>query len=154
MDEFRCAVELRADELLQSPGRLFGVLLTYNERASTRSETFSSGSLSWPEDGIVLRRQHQRGAPIMRVTPELRGNQVVLDAQLPDTAAGRDAAAEVRGGLFRGLSVEFSATSQRFAGGVRQIQAALLKGAGLVDSPDYVGSRVEVRGRKGRRLWL
>ena len=156
MDELRCALELRADDSMTSPGRLTGVLLTYGERASTRSETFAQDALKWPTDGIVLRRQHQRGAPIMRVVPELRGSQIVIDVPLPDTAAGRDAAAEIRGGLFRGLSVEFRATSQRFAGGVRQIQAALLKGAGLVDSPDYVGSLVEVRGRAAgrRRLWL
>ena len=153
--EIRCALELRADASMTSPGRLFGVLMSYGEKASTRLETFAQDALKWPADGIVLRRQHQRGQPIMRVVPELRGNQVVIDAPLPETSAGRDAAAEIRGGLFRGLSVEFSATSQRFAGGVRQIQGALLKGAGLVDSPDYVGSRVEVRGRKGRRrVWL
>ena len=74
---------------------------------------------------------------------------------LPDTQAGRDAAAEIRGGLFKGLSVEFRAVKQAFSGGVRQIQAAMLRGAGLVDDPDYIGSRVEVRARGGRRrLWL
>ena len=62
--------------------------------------------------------------------------------------------AEIRNGLFRGLSVEFKATAQRFAGGVRQIQSAMLRGAGLVDDPEYAGSCVEVRGKGRRRVWL
>ena len=150
-------IELRAaDEARPGPGRLYGTLLTYGERAADRAEVFEPGSLSWPDDGVVLRRQHVRAAPIMRAVPEVRGGAIVFDAALPDTAAGRDAAAEVRAGLFRGLSIEFKADrEQRDAGGVRHILAGRLVGAGLVDSPSYAGSHVEVRGRKGRRrLWL
>ena len=154
--EIRCAVEVREDDQRQSPGRLFGTLLTYGERAKFRPEVFESGSLDWPADGIVINRQHVRGAPIMRVVPEVRGAAVVVDAPLPDTAAGRDAAREIRDGLFRGLSVEFRATLQSYAGGVRRIKRAVLGGAGLVDTPEYRGSAVEVReGRtERRRLWL
>ena len=43
----------------------------------------------------------------MRVVPETRGSDVVIDAPLPDTRAGRDTAREVRDGLLPGLSVEF-----------------------------------------------
>ena len=136
---------------MQSPGRITGTLLTYGERASDRAEMFEPGALRWPDNGIVLRRQHQRATPIMRVLPEVRGNQIVVDAPLPDTTAGRDAAAEIRAGLFKGLSVEFKATAQRFAGGVRHITGALLNGAGLVDTPSYAGSAVEVRARTARR---
>ena len=139
---------------MQSPGRLSGTLLTYGERASDRPELFEAGALRWPDNGVLLRRQHQRGAPIMRIVPEVRGAAVMLDAALPDTAAGRDAAAEIRGGLLGGLSVEFRATAQTYLGGLRRITGALLTGAGLVDTPSYGGSRVEVRGRKPRRFWL
>lgn len=155
MNEIRCAVEVREDASRQSPGRLVGTLLTYGERASDRPEVFEAGSLSWPRGGVVLRRQHQRGAPIMRVEPELRDGALVIDAALPDTQAGRDAAAEIRSGLFRGLSVEFRASRQRFAAGVRRIMGAALTGAGLVDTPSYAGSGVEVREKGGRRrVWL
>ena len=154
-EEIRCAVEFREDDTRQSPGRLFGTLLTYGEAAKNRRETFERGALEWPTDGIVIRRQHVRAAPIMRAVPELRGDAVVIDQALPDTQAGRDAAREIRGGLFTGLSVEFRAIAQDYRGGMRRIMRAKLSGAGLVDSPEYAGSSVEVRAqRERRRLWL
>lgn len=152
--EIRCSIELRADASRESPGRIVGTLLTYGERASDRAEVFEAGALSWPENGIVLNRQHSRSAPIMRVVPEIRGQSVVIDAPLPDTSAGRDTAAEVRAGLFNGLSVEFKAIEQRFVGGVRKIGRAVLRGAGLVDAPSFTGSVVEVRGKGRRKTWL
>ena len=155
MHEIRCRIECRADDTRQSPGRLYGRLLTYGERAADRPEVFTPGALSWPADGVLLRRQHARAAPIMRVTPERRGDAIVIDAPLPDTAAGRDAAVEVRGGTLAGLSVEFRATREGRRGGVREIQAAELTGAGLVDEGAYRSATVELRGRGGRRrLWL
>ena len=48
----------------------------------------------------------------MRVIPEVRGDAIVIDQALPDTTAGRDAAAEVRQGLMTGLSVSFQAARQ------------------------------------------
>ena len=151
--EIRCAVELRADD--GSPGRLFGVLLNYGERAGGgRSEVFEPGALSWPAGGIVLKRQHERSAPIMRLVPEVRGDQVVVDAPLPDSAAGRDAASEIRSGLMTGLSVEFHAQRQRYVSGVRHVLSAVLAGAGLVHNPEYAGSAVEVREQTGRRRFV
>ena len=146
-------VELREDLTRQSPGRLVGTVLTYCEMASDRREIFETGALTWPADGVTLNRQHQRGAPIMRVTPEVRGDAIVIDVPLPDTAAGRDAAAEVRAGLFKGLSVEFRAIKDAYRNGIRYIEAAGLWAVGLVDSPSYAGSVAEVR-TKRRRVWL
>ena len=86
--EIRCKVELREDDTLASPGRLTGTLLTYGERASDRPELFERGSIDLAaitaSGGIVINRQHTRGAPIMRVIPELRGDALVIDAQLPE----------------------------------------------------------------------
>ena len=109
--------------------------------------------------GIVLNRQHSRKSPIMRVTPTVEGNEVRIDAPLPDSTAGRDAAVEVRSGLMTGLSIEFRATAETFVSGVRRITAAILGGVGLVDSPAY-GTSVEVRAKGGGNrpteecLWL
>lgn len=154
MDELRCALELRDAE--GSPGLLSGVLLTYGEVSPSHRELFEPGALSWPADGIVLNRSHNATVPIMRVMPRVQGDEVRIDALLPDTAAGRDAAQEVRDGLFRGLSVEFKATRAFYHGGLRRIQAAQLRGAGLVSDPSYTGSTVSVRARRRDSLlaWL
>ena len=130
MDEIRCALECRADDSRESPGRIFGTLLRYGEQAKDRQEIFEAGSLSWPESGIILNRQHSRAAPIMRLIPKVLGDTVVIDAALPDTAAGRDTASEIRQGLFSGLSIEFRAIKQSFQGPLRRISQAALTGCG------------------------
>lgn len=76
-----------------------------------------------------------------------------MDVQLPDTQDGRDAATMVRNGTLRGLSVEFRADDEGVVGGVREIRQARLLAAGLVDDPSYP-TKVEVRARPRRRLWL
>ena len=157
MDEIRLAVEIREDEGRLGPGRLFGIVMPYGKRASDRPELFETGSLKWPEDGIVLNRQHSRKSPIMRVIPTVEGDEVRIDQRLPDTQAGRDAAAEIRQGLFRGLSVEFVALRESVAGGIRRISSAMLRAVALVDSPSYSAAAVEVRAKprqKRRRVWL
>ena len=151
--EIRCTLEYRADETRESPGHLVGVLVTYERRARTRPEMFARGSLSWPEDGVILNRQHNRGQPIMRFVPELVGDEIRIDLPLPDTTAGRDAATEVRNRTLSGLSVEFGALRETRRGGLRVIERAELRAAGLVDSADY-GNLVEVRHQVRRRIWL
>ena len=155
MDEIRCELECREDESRESPGRIFGTLLQYGRRARDRAELFEPGALEWPKEGIILNRQHSRAAPIMRLIPKVLGDTVVVDENLPDTAAGRDCFREIKQGLFRGLSIEFRAIKQSFEGPLRRISQAALSGAAVVDSPSFAGSAVEVRqGEKRRRVWL
>ena len=145
MDEIRCAVELRE---VEGKPRLVGVLMPFNTEAADRRELFEPGSLSWPDpSGIVLNRQHSRAAPIMRIIPIESDGNLVVDSPLPDTSAGRDALAEIRSGLFKGLSVEFRAVRQSIVGGVRKISEAILTGAALCDSPAYSAATVEARAR-------
>ena len=159
-DEIRMKIEVREDESRAGPGRLVGVLMAYGTRATDRAEVFEIGSLKWDAAGIVVNRQHQRSNPVARILPTIEGQKVVLDSPLPDTAAGRDAAAEIRSGLMRGLSIEFRSVRQTFVNGVRRISEAVLTGAGIVDSPSYSGSSVEVRTKAGgnrpteETLWL
>ena len=152
MTELRCAIELRADDTGMSPGRLTGTLITYGKRALDRPEIFSPGALEWPPAGVILNRQHDRRSPIMKVVPEVRGNEVVIDAALPETVAGRDAATEVRSGMFKSLSIEFRSVLQSYRNGTRVIQRAVLEGAGLVDNGSH-DAPVEVR-RRRRNLFL
>ena len=155
MDEIRCALECRDDDSRSSPGHIFGTLLRYGEQAKDRKELFEAGSLTWPESGIVLNRQHSRAAPIMRLIPKVLGDTVIIDAALPDTAAGRDTAAEIKSKLFTGLSIEFRAIKQSFQGPLRRISQAALSAAAVVDSPAFAGSSLELRhGEKRRIVWL
>ena len=155
MDELRCSIEYREDESRQSPGRIVGTLLAYGEQALDHAEKFEAGALHWPDGGIVLNEQHNRQAPIMRFVPEVVGKEVRIDAPLPDTQRGRDAAIMVKNGTFTGLSIEFRSEAEGRSAGTRMIRRASLSAAALVDSPSHKSS-VEVRGKAGRRprIWL
>ena len=148
-DLIACEIRYTADESRESPGRLTGTLLTYEVRAGDRPEIFRRGSLRWPPEGILVREMHQRNRPIVRAIPYLDGDAVKLDTPLPSTQLGRDSATNIRAGVYTGLSVEFHAEAEGKRAGLREITKALLGGAGLVDSPSYGGSTVEVR----RRYW-
>ena len=153
--ELHAAVELHADA--SGPGRLSGVLMTYGEPVSdSRGHVFAAGSLSWADDGILLNLSHDRKQPLMRVLPETNGDKVLLAATLPDTQRGRDAAVMVRNHTFRGLSVEVAVHGDRMVNGRREITAAHLAGAALVDTPAIRSATVEVheRQRARRRIWL
>ena len=153
-------IRLAEDQERTGPGLLEGVLLTYEARASDRAEVFAKDSLHWPDEGVVLREQHNRSEPIVRFVPELTDNELRVSIRLPDTQRGRDAAVSVKNGTLRGLSVEFRAEKEGKRDGCRYIERALLAGAGLVDDPAYAQSRVEVRKGcstqppKADTLWL
>ena len=124
-------------------------------RRLTVPRSSRAGALHWPDAGIILNEQHNRQAPIMRFKPELVGTELRIDAALPDTQRGRDAAIMVKNGTFTGLSIEFRSESEGRSAGTRMIRRARLSGAALVDSPSHKSS-VEVRGKAGRRarVWL
>ena len=167
MTEFHAAVELR-DGGDGSPGRLVGTLMRYGTAGERGRETFAPGALRWPANGIRIDLGHGsaplagRSAqpPIMRAVPVLSddGAEVRIDAPLPDTQAARDLATLMRMSppAYSGLSVEFHAVRSGYRGGRRVIADALLNGAGLVDTPSYADTAVEVRGGapKRRRVWL
>lgn len=154
MTEIRCGLELREDETRQSPGRLSGVILEVGRVASDRREVFTPGSVRWPANGVRLLAEH-RGRMVTRFEPVVDGSEIRIDHPLPDTALGREVAAEVRAGRKAGLSVEFYATEERSVQGVREVRGALVDAAAVVESPAYDQARVEVRQRAGgRRVWL
>ena len=154
MTEIRCAIEIREDDTRQSPGRLTGTLIQTGRVAGDRREVFTPGSIRWPSNGIRLLAEH-RGRMVGRVEPIVDGSEIRIDYPLPDTAIGREVAAEVRAGRKAGLSVEFYATDEAQVQGVREVRGALVDAAAVVESPAYQQARVEVRERKGRRrVWL
>ena len=140
-----CEIRFVEDETRQSPGRLTGTLVTYEVKASDRPELFARGALRWPAEGILVNEQHVRDRPILRAIPFMVGDEVRIDAPLPNTTRGRDAAVGVKEGVYGGLSVEFFAEREGRRGGLREIRQGLLVRAGLVDKPSYAASLVEVR---------
>ena len=148
MDEIRFAIKI--EDRAEGKPRLIGTLMSYNERAKDRAEVFEPGSLKWDAGGIVLNRMHIRGAPILRFKPIESEGRVLIDAEIPSTVAGADALAEVKSGLFRGLSIEFRAVKQTFVLGVRRISEAVLSGAALVDAGSYQEAKVEARAKAAR----
>ena len=155
-DELFIEVRFEDDETRASPGLLVGTLMTYEERAGDRPELFADGSLEWRENGIIVNEQHNRAAPILRAVPFLEGREVRIRQPFPNTQRGRDAATNLREGVFTGLSVEFAVMSEGLRGPLREIRKALLTGAALVDRASYSTSTAEVRQRTGRRrrMWL
>ena len=159
-ERFQCEVRYTADETRQTAGRLTGVLMPYETRASDRPEIFATGSLRWPSEGILIREQHRRDSPILRAVPFVRDGAVHIDATIPDTQRGRDAATNIREGVYTGLSIEFHARDEGRRGDLREVRLADLVGAGLVDDPSYGAATVQVRQRadsdpsEGAYLWL
>ena len=153
MDKLVFEIRQAEDPSRESPGRLVGTLLRYEERANDRREVFARGALTWPEDGILINEQHNRQAPILRAIPYLDGDSVKIDAAVPNTTRGRDAVTNIREGVWTGLSVEFHSRSEGRRGNLREIKSAYLGAAALVDVGSYGGSKVEVRAEAGAREW-
>ena len=154
MESLLIPLEYRQDEKRESPGMLSGVLMTYGTKAKDRPEMFEMNALHWDPSGILIREQHNRQAPIIRAFPYLEGRELRINAPLLNTTRGRDVAEAMKGPnpLFSGLSVEFQAEKESRRNGVRVITSALLGGAGLVDSPSYRDSVVEIREDSGLTL--
>ena len=154
MDNLLIEVRFVADDTRQSPGRLAGTLVRYGEQARHLAERFADGALHWPESGLVINQQHERSQIITRAFPYVENRELLIDAALPNTQAGRDAATNVKEGILTGLSVGFIRASVKdsIVNGIREIRYAMLDHAALVDDAEYGGSTVEIRhaGRAAR----
>ena len=144
--------ERRSFEIREAAeGILTGVVVPYNAPTAIGGfrEQFAAGSLRF--DDVLLNRQHQRVIALARTGGgglELTDGPTELRASitLPDTQDGRDVLTLVRRGVLRGLSAEFRAIREEWAGNLRTIREAVLVGVGVVDSPQYAGATVaEIR---------
>ena len=103
------AVEWRADGARNGPGILEIRALRVGERAQDRPEQFDNLPRT-PHNGVVVGRLHPAAdAPIVRAAVEVRGEDLIVRAELPDTEPGRQAAIEVRNGTLGKASIEFRA---------------------------------------------
>ena len=150
--EVRCIVSVEEDRDRRGAGTLRGMLLPFGRVAQDRREVFTPDSVRFPPDGIRLLLEH-RGREVMRFQPSVDARGVHVEALLPDTPEGREAAASVRSGKSKGLSIEFSSASSRIVQGVREISDALISAGALVPEGAYSQARPEVRSKR-RTFWL
>ena len=143
----RVNVEVRESE---GGPRLHGVILQEGRAAQGgRAELFAPGSVTWPERGIEIRTRHLGPAeatatPVRQPNGELRIAVRATPGIVAAVRAGKDA-----------MSVEFVSTREvRTAGGIREIQRALVDGATLTDDPEYQQTAAELRTRRKVATWL
>ena len=162
MEELLIPLEYRQDETRESPGMLAGVLMTYGERANDRPEMFEMNALHWDASGIVIREQHKSSisnSPGDSIPPRTGITDQRTSAE-HHQGAGYSRGHEGTDPTVFGPQCEFRAEKESRRGGLRVISKAYLGGAGLVDSPSYKHSLVEVREHNGLTipgaltLWL
>ena len=130
-------LELRHDDTGESPGIVSGVALVYGQpsrpldRKGTR-ERIEPGTFG--ELGEVFARfGHQRDRLLARFPGgglDLTDSPIDLrfTLTLPDTTDGRDAAALVRRGVLRGVSIEFIRRQTRAEGSLLIVSRGTLRG--------------------------
>ena len=131
--------------------RLSGTVMRWNEISPSHRERFLAGSLR--SDGAVPINLFHDPERAFAWSP---GGGMVLSADddalslvvddLPPLPAGDRALAEIRSGSASSLSIEFVAERETRVDGIRVVEAAVLTGIGLVQTPSYAGSQIEARG--------
>ena len=149
----RTGVELRAE------GRnLSGVVMPYGTVAPTFKEKFLPGSLL-VQSVVPLNLAHKDLAVVaftgggkleLRDTPEA----LLMECEVPETPPGDMALDMLQQGQITGLSVEFRSVQETKEGDLRVIERATLLGIGLVRTPAYPQSKVEVRSAQWNLLLL
>ena len=144
-------IEHRHTEEIRLEGRtLRGVVMPYGTIASDRAEMFTPGAFG-PVSKIALDLQHDPRTIVAKAA-ELMDTPTALTLRA-ELGEGSAALSLVRRRALRGLSVAFRALEQRMdSSGVRVVSRAQLVRVGLVDSPSYAGSTIELRQRSGRTL--
>ena len=133
------------------PAVLTGVAMKYGDKATMGrfSEEFRAGSLTPEADGVLLNAHHDRARPLARSPATLRltdgPTELRIEADLPDTAEARDVAALVKAGVLKGLSIEFRADGEEWAGEHRIVTKATLGAIAVVDKGAYPAAGLEAR---------
>lgn len=146
------SVELRASETDDSPGTISGQFLPIGRIASDRREVFVPGAAVFPSGGVKLLISHG-GEVIMMFEPIVVEDGYNVEAVLPSSPSGIQAAELVRTGTRSALSVEFRCLEAEIVSQVREVRSALVEAAALVPAGAYEQARAELRGRE-LRWWF
>lgn len=148
-DNITISVEVRESD---EGSRLHGVILQEGRAArGGRAELFAPGSVTWLASGIGIKLSHDAAGIETRTVPMRNdGGEIVIET--PATPAIVEA---VNAGSQQ-MSVEFQSIREtRTAGGVREIEAALIVDAALTAEPEYAQTTAELRNRNRKpRVWL
>ena len=145
-------IELRA-ATDDAQARLVGVLLPIGRVAVDRQEIFTPGSVTFPSNGVRLLLEH-RGRQVLRFVPIESAGEWRIDAELPDTPEGREAAELVKSGRRPALSVEMYVLADQRVSGVREVRSALVEATALCREGCYGQARAELRSRAAVKVWL
>lgn len=159
-------IETRYIEFRQDGRKLVGTALAYGTEARLpwgreRIEAGAFGADVANAD-LILNAMHDRHRPLARtggggLLVRDTAEALTIEAELPATRDADDVLALVKAGVLRGLSIEFSPERERMDGDLRIIEAARLRGVGVVDRPAYRASVVAARAagqRRRRKVWL
>lgn len=145
-------VELRAE------GRtLVGPAMRYGDISPSHRERFEPGAFALDGKTRWLDVRHDRNRVIAwteggGLTLTDTREALMVRAVLPEIPLADVALADVRAGNLAGFSVEFNARDEARENGIRVVRKAELSGVGLVGSPSYQQSTLELRGRSGRTM--
>ena len=148
------ALEYRTAEFRAEGRKVRGLALPFEveTRVGAGLERFQRGSVSTTGEAL-LNLHHEQTRPLAReplsLRFEARDDGLHLEADLPLTREADDALALVDAGVLTGLSVEFRASREVMQGGVRVIQAAVVRGVALVVRAAYPQTSLEVRADDG-----
>ena len=152
MESLIVSVELRESSTDDSPGRLDGLILPVGRIAADRKEVFIPGAATFPDGGVRLLLEHQ-GREVMAFEPVDGLDGYHIEAVLPNSDEGREAAELVQSGKRSSLSVEFEAIEEERVSEVREVRRALISAAALVPAGAYEQARAELRSRE-LQWWL
>ena len=79
-----------------------------------------------------------------------------ISTQLPDTDIGNEAIEGIRNGKYNGFSAEFYDRDIATDGDIRLVKSGILIGAGIVHTPAFAQSKLQLRSGQRRRVnaWL
>lgn len=143
---------------LRAEGRaLTGPAMRYGDVSPSHRERFEPGAFALDARTRWLDVRHDRDRVIAHTAGgglELTDTReaLMVRAELPEIPAADRALADVAAGRLRGFSIEFNAVEERRESGIRVVSRADLSGIGLVGSPSYTQSAVEIRARSGRTM--
>ena len=142
---------LRPLELRAEGRRLQGIALKYGDVSPSHRERFEPGAfdlsggptrwLDYRHDRTRVLAHTAGGGLTLRDSDDA----LFIDADLPELPLTDRALAEIASGALSGLSIEFHAMEESRDGEIRVVEKADLAGIGLVASPSYPASGVEIR---------